>query len=851
MMRRFAAPLLAVALAAGCNPLSCCAPGELPKDAPLVLSSTSATWPKEKVEVRVDENGVPHVKAAGEPDVAYGLGFMQGRDRTFQLFVLKKAMSGRLTEVFGEGMLPTDQFLRLVSYRSDEALDVLDARDRDLLDAFAAGVNDGAKNAGGSAEMGLLGATWEPWEARDALNMSRYLQLDQSGGWEEERARVRVLDRLPPGDPRVAELVVDVPSGGVPVVANDEFSGARPAQASTASSAPRAIAAPKRVDKLPSYEKAPSRDVARRALENAPPHVRGIVASFLDDGPGLSNAWAVKGHLTRDGAAMLANDPHLRHETPSLWYLAHLQAPDLDVVGACVAGTPFVGIGRGARVAWGFTNAFADNMDLVEIALVDGRDDMYLLDGVETPFGTITQRYVLGDEDGAPVVEETWRTTVFGPVLPPGWTSELDDGHVWALLWAPWVFQDEGTTTVSALYDLAKATTSDAAGAALQRMVAPVFNASMLFDDGTIAHRLTGYLPVRASDEPLALPRDGRTRAAGWLRALPVEQMPQLRDPARGWLNATNQRVVEDDGPAVAAFGTEGAEPWRALRVDERIRALLDEGKPSPEELFAIQQDVVHVGARAHAPVLGARCPARVEGHPDDRVARFCDGLRSFDGAFTKDATGALPWAMLFDALVVEAYGAHVGADVADSIKGQSFVRVAVHRALDAVEAGEEPLLFDDPRTDGYDGVDAFVARAAKAALDQTVELVGEDPNAWRWGAAHRRKLAGQLAAAPVIGALFESAPLEQPGFSNTPRAESGIPWVRGGAGLRLFATAKDGVLSSKMVIDTGQSGHVGTKHWGDMFAPWDRGETLDLHVDDYAAHVAGQVDLLPAASSR
>jgi acyl-homoserine lactone acylase PvdQ len=146
-------------LQTACNPLACFAPGDLPKDAPLLLTSTDGEFPKAKVEVRVDENGVPHIKGKDELDTVYGMGFMQGRDRTFQLLVFKHAMSGRLTELFGEGLLESDKVLRLYSYRSDEAYERLDERDQKILQAFAAGVNAGAKNAGGTSEMVVLGAS--------------------------------------------------------------------------------------------------------------------------------------------------------------------------------------------------------------------------------------------------------------------------------------------------------------------------------------------------------------------------------------------------------------------------------------------------------------------------------------------------------------------------------------------------------------------------------------------------------------------------------------------------------------------------------------------------------------------
>ena len=80
---------------------------------------------------------------------------------------------------------------------------------------------------------------------------------------------------------------------------------------------------------------------------------------------GNSNAWVVSGRRTATGRPILANDPHLLIELPSVWYEMHLVAAGLDVQGVAVPGTPFVAIGHNARIAWGFTNTGADVQDFV------------------------------------------------------------------------------------------------------------------------------------------------------------------------------------------------------------------------------------------------------------------------------------------------------------------------------------------------------------------------------------------------------------------------------------------------------------------------------------------------------
>src|SRR5690606_33818435 len=116
------APLVAALALTACHPLSCFIPADLPRDQPLEVTSSSDGFPAAEVEVIVDDWGIPHVFGESEPDLAYGLGYMHGRDRTFQLMFRKFAALGRLSELLDRDMLYADQFLRLTSWKLDEQL---------------------------------------------------------------------------------------------------------------------------------------------------------------------------------------------------------------------------------------------------------------------------------------------------------------------------------------------------------------------------------------------------------------------------------------------------------------------------------------------------------------------------------------------------------------------------------------------------------------------------------------------------------------------------------------------------------------------------------------------------------
>ena len=83
-----------------------------------------------------------------------------------------------------------------------------------------------------------------------------------------------------------------------------------------------------------------------------------------------SNNWVISGTRTESGKPILANDPHLGIQMPSIWYEAGLHCEPVgpqcpyNVVGATFAGVPGVIIGHNDNIAWGVTNLGPDVQDL-------------------------------------------------------------------------------------------------------------------------------------------------------------------------------------------------------------------------------------------------------------------------------------------------------------------------------------------------------------------------------------------------------------------------------------------------------------------------------------------------------
>src|SRR3990172_3822339 len=136
-----------------------------------------------------------------------------------------------------------------------------------------------------------------------------------------------------------------------------------------------------------------------------------------------SNSFAVAGGLTADGRALVANDMHLSIRVPNTWYRASLEWPDPSapdgvyrITGVTLPGVPAIVAGSNGRVAWGFTNSYADWSDIVLLETDRSRPGEYRTAEGWRRFDRFEE--VLdaagGDSERTSVDWTTW-----GPVMEP------------------------------------------------------------------------------------------------------------------------------------------------------------------------------------------------------------------------------------------------------------------------------------------------------------------------------------------------------------------------------------------------------------------------------------------------
>ena len=158
--------------------------------------------------------GIPHIYATTSHDLFFAQGYVHAQDRFWQMDTWRHIGSGTLSEMFGEGQVETDTFLRTLGWRltAEQEYAELDPESKAIIDSYTAGVNAYLKDHDTTALsleyaiLGLLSPDYkiEPWTPVNSLTWGKAMAWDLRGNMGEEIERAVLLKTLTPE--QVAEL---------------------------------------------------------------------------------------------------------------------------------------------------------------------------------------------------------------------------------------------------------------------------------------------------------------------------------------------------------------------------------------------------------------------------------------------------------------------------------------------------------------------------------------------------------------------------------------------------------------------------------------------------------------------
>jgi penicillin amidase len=772
--------------------------------------------PRAPFEIVRDSSAVPHILATTDHDAFFGLGFVHAQDRLWQMTLMRRTAQGRLSELFGRETLGIDRLMRALDLYglSQMAAAAQSEPTRAALEAYAEGVNAWlrvvqAEALGrGAPEFFLFEAQIAPWVPADSIAVQKLMALQLTDKAARETLRAQLMLALPPE--RARDLMPDAPNA--PLLGLPDFGAALPAAS-------------------------PRQAAARHPLDPVPQPGRA----------GASNAFAASGARTAGGAPLLASDPHLGLTAPAIWMLARMNLAEGPVMGGTIPGIPAVLIGRNDRLGWGLTSSYLDDQDVYIERLNPENSDEYLTPGGFERFRE--RRTLIGVKDADPE-PATLRWTRHGPVLPGdafGAAAVTPPGHVASLAWTALTPEDR---SIGAAIALMRAGSVRAGRAAARDFVAPSLMITMA-DRRSIAMQMAGAAPARdpAHASQGAIPAAGWLAVNDWTGVRPYDGNPWVLDPPGGIVVNTNNRVTDAAFPDHLSF--DWGDSHRIIRAERLLNA---RAFHTLESFVDIQTDAVSEAARTLLPLIARDLwysgePAAA-GTAERRRQVALERLAAWNGAMSEHTPEPLIYAAWVRALQRRLIIDELGP-LADRLPAPDPVFLErVYRDVDGAAAWCDVV---------QTSAEESCAEMARLALDEAlIEIEGRfGPRleSWRWGDAHQALHRHQTLGEVPLLRLLVNIRQSTPGGDHT--------LLRGmmpGAGpepyLNIHASGLRAVHdfadpdASVVVIATGQSGHLLSRHYDDLAALWRRGEYVPMSLDPARAR-AGAVGVTGISPAR
>jgi penicillin amidase len=633
-----------------------------------------------EVTLTRDVNGIPHISATSEHDLFFMQGRVHAEDRLFQMDLLRRSANGTLAELFGPDFVPNDIETRTIGLdrAAKRSLAEHSGEMLRILEAYSAGVN--SYLAEGNAlplEYSYLGLSRvKPWQPLDSVLVGKALGAGTSLIIPDDIDLTIALGAYQQAGVELEAF--DMGFDGTSLFFEDLY---RSAPFDPASSVVDAMAPlePQK-SKQKKHDKKGHRVVSEKGVEHAKDYLERIrklkkipgTMSLEGGDMGGSNAWVISGEHTRNGQPLLANDMHLRLESPVIFHEVHLQAPGLDVAGSSMPGAPCVVRGHNQAISWGVTNARLDITDIYGEIVFPSQDGDHDYDtmhgGVLEPVVEVAETFKahVGGDFLMPIVSDYRIYTLprrnHGPLITTPSGAGPFPGSLTALS-----VQSVGfgpTLDPEGLCDINRASNLDEFKAAMQKIDFASQNLLYADRDGNIGYFVSGEVPLREDLQSLAgeitppflirngyygnewlpLPGERPPQQATPFAILPFDEMPQVVNPPAGFIvNANNDQMgntldnnplndLREGGNGLLYLNWGGRNfSIRAGRETEMITELLSrhKGEISRKDMRDMQADVVLNDARALVPYIEAAYRnARRNAHSEPLLASLAQDSR-------------------------------------------------------------------------------------------------------------------------------------------------------------------------------------------------------------------------------
>jgi penicillin amidase len=744
----------------------------------------------DEVSILYDSLLIPHVFAKNDADLYFAQGYITAKNRLWQMEFQTHAAAGRISEIIGAAALDYDrtQRRRGMIYAAENALNVMESDPiaKAMVTSYTRGINqyiESVRDKDLPLEYKLLNYRPEPWTNLKCALLLKNMALTLNFGDKD----IEMTNALKLFDKEVVDLLwPDHEMVGDPIVDRKDNWKFTPV---TLDSVPLAL--PNELIKMPPLDKA-DKDVG-------------------------SNNWAVSGRKTQTGSPILCNDPHLNLTLPSIWYVIHLNAPGVNVMGASLPGSPAVISGFNDSIAWGVTNAQRDLVDWFKIEFKDKSKSEYRSDGEWKKSRQVIETFLV--KSGDPFID-TITFTHHGPVV---FDESFHNNHELNHYALRWVAHD-ASEEILTFYKLNRGKNHADYMEALDHYASPAQNFVFASTSGDVAMRIQGKFPVRRKEEGKYV-LDGTKTSNEWQAFIPNDQNVMDKNPARGFVSSANQYPADETYPYYIT-----ATSYEAYR-NRRINKLLSEmSEITPRDMMELQFDTYNLKAEESLPTFLNYLDTTNFSKPQQRAYRI---LTAWDYENSVNSEGASYYEAWWDALYPLIW---------DEVK-TSKVALEFPTTYNTIK-----LIKEKPELVFFDVLETPDTETAKEVLQMS--FLKAVANIESWKTEHKKEPRWADYKDTFIGHLLQGLPafsyhVQHGGNHDIVNASSrthGPSW-------RMVVSLEKVKLRAWGVYPGGQSGNPGSPYYNNLLHSWTQGKYFEFQFESQASKIKSVLSTLTLKS--
>ena len=751
------------------------------------------------VKIFRDSMAVPYIIANTDDDAAFALGYVHAQDRLFSMDLIRRAGEGKLSEILGTETIPFDMMFRTIGITrtARKMLDQMDPVSLNLLKAYSEGVNLYIKNAKGNypIEFDVLNYNPAKWAPMDCLVVDRMMAWELNLSWWSDFAFTDLIQKM--GYDKVKDIIPQYPENAPYVIP-------------------------------PGIKNYPKISMNFMNTDKAFRKFMGWTGTHIG-----SNNWVVNDNLSASGEPIIANDTHLQFSAPGQWYAAVIKTNDMDVAGFTLPGAPVVVIGKNKNIAWALTNIMEDDADF------------YL----EKFDSTGTKYFYNGQWDDLRIIKDTIKvkdsSSVIFPIKITDHGPVISNIHTYSMLFpgkhtniAPvsmhWLGNYVSNELLS-FYKIDKAKNWSDFKDALSTYAVPGQNFVYADKDGNIGYLFGAWLPKREGSTPSFI-YDGTTSQYDWQGFVPQNQLPALYNPPENFIASANNKTVKDFNYFISNM-------WEPSSRIERITELLtSKPKQSVDDFKKYQMDFVSPYAKKMTSyILNAFKDVKVT---DSNLKTAIKLLGNWDYNMDQYAQAPAIYEVFLKKLLENVFLAKMGKELYDEYV---FVQNIPLRSIMQLMDNPNSYWWVDPSTSQIESRDDAIRKSMDNALTELENKLGNDPTDWQWGRLHyvifKHAFSG---VSSILDKVIDIGPYEI-GGDGTTVFNTEYPFT---IGLDKFPRFKHGEFENNLgpvmrfiydfskpdkinlILTTGESGNVMSKHYKDMSRMWITGKYLTIRTD-------------------